>query len=591
MFSKNKYSNLLLTVGLGAIVLSSLLLLWTREGGPGYLCGSLVAVLATATAFWQKADWKKTRQTISWSNLWPLAFLIAVFAPLYLYRLYTVPWQMNTDEIVIMSTSQRLLATSGFDILGPSDYFGFPTLIFVIFGFLSKLIGGIDLAHFRIIHALSGVLIIVFSYLFFTQITDKKRALTFCFILGANHALFAISRMAMRDNTGLLLALLSLALGIYGVKNKSLFFSGLGGLIAGLGFYTYFPARIIPFIWLGSLFTLALFHYRAKLYRELLPHAAAFIVVLFVTALPVTLSTFTSNVDSFSYQKQQFLLFPEGRELQKTWTATTSGKEAWLINIKQGLTTFNNKLHDHGFIYPNYKHGFFDPLSGVLLWIGVVVILWKLWKGERTIGSVLSLIGFFSLYLSFALLITKAPNYTRLLVILPFTSVLVGTGVWSSAEFLSKLFRGRLKMILKNLLAFSLLCIIMFWNFHIFWDFAHKGITEGNDVGSTGRFIEKRSQDPQHVFLLATSISYPYYSWNNEAAWYSWMNFFVKNNNSTTVVNPILLENSLPSNSPFTVFMSKTLWQMHESNFRQRFSKIEITNMKKDGSLIAVSIE
>ena len=44
------------------------------------------------------------------------------------------------------------------------------------------------------------------------------------------------------------------------------------------------------------------------------------------------------------------------------------------INAKNGLGAFNNTVVDHGWIYQNNGHGFVDPLTGILLWLGVGVV-------------------------------------------------------------------------------------------------------------------------------------------------------------------------------------------------------------------------
>jgi len=49
------------------------------------------------------------------------------------------------------------------------------------------------------------------------------------------------------------------------------------------------------------------------------------------------------------------------------------------------------------------------------------------------------------------------------------------------------------------------------WNLAIFGDFVHKGWTQGNDVGATGRYVAARQGDPDYRFYLAASAAYPYF--------------------------------------------------------------------------------
>ena len=182
--------------------------------------------------------------------------LIGFFAPIYLASAYTVPFQVNTDEVTIMLFMDRL-STDTVDPLGLSDYFGFPALPFFLFGRLAKMLGGVTLAHVRMIHALSGLAIIACSYVFLRQLLPRAAALAAAALVGGNHALIAISRMAMRDNGGLLVEVVALALLFAGLKRQSPFLLFVGGAVSGLSFYMYYPARATLIIWIVFLATLA----------------------------------------------------------------------------------------------------------------------------------------------------------------------------------------------------------------------------------------------------------------------------------------------------------------------------------------------
>ena len=59
--------------------------------------------------------------------------------------------------------------------------------------------------------------------------------------------------------------------------------------------------------------------------------------------------------------------------------------EGYKTNVECGLTTFNSKVVDHGYIYINPGHGFVDPLTGILLWIGVAGVgLWFIRRRRAT---------------------------------------------------------------------------------------------------------------------------------------------------------------------------------------------------------------
>ena len=66
-------------------------------------------------------------------------------------------------------------------------------------------------------------------------------------------------------------------------------------------------------------------------------------------------------------QRETLLIYPEARELQRTWVFESTVAGGIWKNVSWGLTAFNNKIEDHGFIYLNRGHGFVDPLTGIFL--------------------------------------------------------------------------------------------------------------------------------------------------------------------------------------------------------------------------------
>ena len=90
------------------------------------------------------------------------------------------------------------------------------------------------------------------------------------------------------------------------------------------------------------------------------------------------------------------------------------------INILKGLKTFNARINDHSNIYPNYGHGFVDPLKRVSSYgsaLGSPLIACSRGPRSRS-GDLLSpliRLRASSIPLLRPSFITKAPNYTRLL--------------------------------------------------------------------------------------------------------------------------------------------------------------------------------
>lgn len=512
-----------------------------------------------------------------------LLALLAIFAPLYLAYLHRIPWQINTDEVAIMAFMKRV-TSEGRDPLGVSEWFGFPTLPFLLFGWAGELLGGITLAHIRLVHAVSGLSIIALSYLFFIQILPRTAAFCAATLLGANHAFLAISRMAMRENSGLLMEVAAFTLFFMGIKRGSTLLTFLGGAVTGLSFYMYFPGRVTLIIWFLFLAYAPLllkdFTFKMSLHRGLISGFGFFIV-----ATPVLLSTLTTIPSSLSYAGEQFLFLPQGQQLQQAWSSSSTPSEAIKKNILNGLETFNKPLHDHGYIYPNYGHGFVDPLTGLFIWLGLIVMIFKIRAGKAGPGDLLALVAFCFLYLSFSFLLTKAPQYTRLLIILPFVAYGVVEAIRVFAGCLEMIFAKlglRATKYIGPIATGALVMIIMLWNLSIFSDFVKKGLAEGNDVGSTGRYVEARQIVPGYTFYLAASEEYPYYSWGED-----WLGFFVAPGQHSKIFSPAVSPPAFGT-PPFTLFMNKALWEKWELNLKIVYPNLKIHRIKTDGSLLAI---
>lgn len=563
----------------------------------GYHAAIPLAMLAAVTAItWAlAARFPATPRRATWrGNLPALALLLAVAAPLYGWQLYTTPWQVNTDEITIVHVSRQLLLAPDTDPLGLSWYLGFPSGIFVVVGVLARLIGGVDFFHVRVIHALFGIGIVLLVYGLIRQFTTSIRAASVALIVGANHSLVAISRMAMRDNTGLFLELLALLLLVRGYTRRSPAWTFLGGAAAGLTFYTYFPARITLVIWATTLGLLWLWRPSGRAFRRVAMAGVLAFAGWAIVAAPVLIASKQHPEQAFGYQRQQFLFYPEGLSLEQQWTGTTTPTAAWKQNIRQGLATFNGGRHDQGYIYANYGHGFVDPITGVLLWVGVVISLARLLRPHRVrVAELLALTGFLSLYLAFALLITKAPNYTRLLVILPFVGYLAGVGLWWLASRTSALsLRGTNHITRRRVTAVIVaitVVVIVGLNIQIFRDFVRSGVAEGNDVGSTGRMVESRRGEAGHAWVLAADRSSPYYSWGEAWQWQTWLGFWAAAGQPVKVIPPDSLSGAqLPPR--FTLFLSRKAWDEQRSHVEARYHVDSVAKVVPNGRLVAIEV-
>ena len=553
----------------------------------------ILSIAITGTYFYKKPKSKRNFKEIKY-DLLIIILLIIFFAPLYFYNLYEIPYQVNGDEIVIMSW-QKKLTNGQHDIFSLSDYWGFPSLVFVFTGSIGKLLGGVNLLNSRLVHAFFGLLIIPSSYVLFRTIARRKIAIGGAIILGTSHTLVAVSRAAMRDNLALLGGILALTLWLYGLKKKSYLHIFIGGCFAGLNWYGYYPGRstiVVLFLFSASLFIFSRHKYR---FQNILKIASVIFLGFALVTLPLLTTTIKQKDEhlegSMYFQKMASLLYPEGRQLQKEWFDAKSTSEGIKINIINGLTIYNNFVEDTSSNYWNPGHGFLDPLTGIFLWIGFLVIFFKRKKDEK---SFLFLIGFLFYLLLFSSIVNRSPNYLRSLVTLPFVCYLAAVGLNKLSTLIEKLqkkFKINQNFHLRTIVFIIFLIGIIFWNFTIFQDHYKRGFNGVNEVGATIRHMEERSNNKEHSFyLLGDNKKYKYYHHGNFDMEHTyWFINSVKGNNQAQVLPPD--ETHKIKSPPFTIFMTDNLWNVKKDTLTQKYPNFTIHKTKAYGNRVAIEVK
>ena len=577
---------------LGAGVLLGVLSLVIYQLG-GYSRGMLLVWLAGVLAL-GLYTWKESAALprISPGDALAAVALAVIFAPLYVVHLYAWPVQVSSDEPTIMQVAQEYTNKAGFDPFGYSTYQTRPALLFAVWGHAGKLIGGIDLYHMRLLHALVGLAAIGLSYFLFRQLLPRFWALFAGCLFGLNHAYVMISRLAMRENTGVFIEVIALALLLYGLRRSHLFVTYVGGIAAGLGFYTYHPGRAVFPLWVLFLLLLGLL-YRSQIPLRRLARFGAIAVAGFVImAGPLLIAESKAPQISIEVDPTaQLLITSRGREFQRIDSHADTVREAYKNNVEFGLKTFNSKTADHGNIYINEGHGFVDPLTGILLWIGVAGVgYWLIRRsGPTEPWPLLMLSGFLALWIAFAFLINQAPKYPRLLIVLPFVAYFVTQAVRLLGRLLERgLSRlgyrhGRLPGVA---LAATVLAAIAVWNLAIAWDYIDRGRTEGEQIGSTGRYMA--SHPNQHFYLVGDENDpgpYPYFSRGFPDWWQGWLSRFSSKTRLEGTVRSDQLGSFRPQ-PPFSLLMSRSFVDVAEPGLAARYPVGRFRNVTPNGQLV-----
>jgi 4-amino-4-deoxy-L-arabinose transferase-like glycosyltransferase len=517
--------------------------------------------------------------------------LMLAFAPLYVIRIASLPVQVNSDEVAIMSWAKQYAATPHPDMFGLSGYFGHPVALAVVWGKLGNLLGGVTLDHMRLLHALTGLLTIGLSYALFRQLLSVPWAVVASAVLGLNHAFLMISRMAMRENTPVLVEVAALALLLYGLRKSNRFATYCGGALAGLGYYVHFPGRMVFPVWFVFLVVLAL-AFRRELGLGRIARLGAVATAAFVlVASPYVVAYLQAPADLTHHQREALLLTKDGRELQKSWVSANSVWGGIAKNVEWGLGAFNNDHVDEAFIYPNWGHGIVDPLTGALLWLGVATVLVRAIRRKGKPWNLFPLVAFLVLWLEFAFLVGQAPDYPRMLIVLPFVAYLVTEGIRMLAGLARLVPVPRVARLAPVAVAVAAVLAVGTWNGFIGWDFIHTGQFYGDDIGGTGRFVQAHNGIPgERFYISADEGSMNYYVWGTPDIWRQRLQLFTRED---TQLGGVIPPEQLPQFSappPFVIFMRGELWNRVKGNFERRYNHVGVHQITPDGLHLAVGV-
>jgi hypothetical protein len=524
--------------------------------------------------------------------------LVLVALPLYLWSIYTVPFQLNADELVIIDYEREWVNKGVTDVFGLSPYFGFMYCPFLVQGWLAKALGGIDLYHLRLLHGLDGVLIVALSFLFFRVLgMNRLMATSAAIFMCVNHAFLAMSRIASRINSGVLCELLALTALFDGFRRKCPLTMYIGGVLTGFCFYVYYSARMAFLDWMAFLLLVALCRRQSYPIKQLIKLTAIFFFGFALSTAPFAVANIRESslaASGIDYQRRTCLLYPEGRKLTAQWLGKADVAEGVKQNIIDGMTAFNNNIPDRGAIYYNANHGFVDPLSGILVWLGYLRVL-IYFRSE--LGALFMLCSLMVELLCFSFITGQCPNFGRMLIILPFVGYFVAYGIEGLSSLVARLVK-KLKLpkltALLNQDKFQIpilfpvcLAAIVAWNFNILFDFFQRGLVHGDDLGGPARYVESRKGDPDHLFIIAASPKFQFFSWQNIFALTARLKTFLsaEQDNKLMVPDDLGAVKIVP---PFSIFMNGELWELKRSQLQKMYPHLIVHKISDDRKLVAI---
>ncbi|MCW8130229.1 MAG: glycosyltransferase family 39 protein [Planctomycetota bacterium] len=521
-----------------------------------------------------------------------LAALVVLFSPAYVYATYAWPYQIATDELSFCGYIKMLMFDRNYDFFRVAgEYFCWPAGCFVFLGLMTQAIGESSLENIRMANGILGVVSICGVYALGRECFSRKYAWLWAALFGCSHSFLVISRMGLRDTIPVLLEIAAMLLLYRGIRRKNSALLFLAGVVAGLGVYNYFSARVIIVLcaaalawdeWRAGAAALRSWRRRAN---DIFLRSVPLYVGFLVCASPMALSTYNAGAYGSKYAREQCILYPDARKLITEWHERHDTMAAIAENAVKGLTVFNNNEYDNSYAYVNLKHGFVDPLTGALLWVGVGMACWARRRGvfRRTM-----LAGFLIIWLVVGILMTRNPAYCRFLVVIPFASYFALEGLRLLARKALRLSRAGFVRAGSWALCAAAVLGIGAWNARIVFNHYRQAVNDrpervtdivGNEVASSIRYVRACYERGYRNFLVITDDRQPFQPYGGDF-WVGWIKTQVPRNALVVLGRPLELKTepiqlNIPTAPACVVLMSGEVWRENEAALRRSYPEFK----------------
>ena len=404
------------------------------------------------------------------------------------------------DEAVNANEGLRLVEDREIQIFF-QQYDQRESLFFYFIGISTKLFGENQPWAARLPSVLFGLLSVLGVFLLASELFDRDIGIFASYFMAVSfwHTLF--SRIAFRAIMVPAICCFALYFLVAAIKKDKTLYYLLGGIIFGLGFYTYFSYDIMPLIFLTFIPFFILAKRKSKSNGiSIFKGIILFLAVAFLVALPMGIFLI-KNPSSFTTRMSSLSVF----NMETPW-------KRWLWNIGLTLLMFTQS----GDKNPRHNIPARPQLAfpvGILFWIGLIIICMYIYQGIRkkdwwNIASsvlILSLWGGMLLPSTFSYV--GIPHATRTLGAIVPTYIMVAMGF----KFILLILKNVLKKYRfgENLIKISVVAILLWATFINFQDyfFKYPQLPEIEEAFSmefvnTGEFLNQFPDTiPKYVFL------------------------------------------------------------------------------------------
>src|SRR3989344_1409862 len=357
---------------------------------------------------------------------WFILFLILTVAVFFrFYQLSSIPPGLWPDEAANGVDALKALDNQDFRIFYPANN-GREGLFINIQAVSIRLFGATPFA-LRAVSAVIGTLTILGLYLLAKQLFDKKIASVASFFLAISFWHVNFSRIGFRAIMLPFIMVFAFYFLWRGLRNGRLGEFFMAGILGGLGFYTYFSFRIVPFIALILFFNYWYFlkkdfaHEKYEHARNLLLRGFALMVLtVIIAALPIGLYFLGHSEDFLKREGRPISVFSQEQPLKELTLSVV--KTLAMFNFSGDFNQRHNIPGSPQLVLPIsllFAVGF---LRGLVHWLSR--------KHGHFSPTYTLMFSWFFIMLLPGFLSTEAPHALRTIVVIPIVMIFAAQGFW-----------------------------------------------------------------------------------------------------------------------------------------------------------------
>ena len=364
-----------------------------------------------------------------------LLFILIAFLPLYHSPHFESPIHTNLDEFNLMDAAIEVKEGIGEKdrprLFYMEQYVYYPQLHFFFYIIPIIFLGDINVENLRFVVSSIGMLSIAAVYFLFRVLMSRLEAVVGAVILGISHMHLGVSRIAIENNMAVLITIISAFFFMRGWLNKCYFNLWMGGIFAGLGWFTHFNGRLVLpiigfFIFIeickfagpskriryfisNNFFKTKYKKYKKKSYRtskkvsrnlfnlvsnklDFIKLGSTVLLASLIVILPMIASSSKTSDDwmisvgtSASYLKSHALIFEEpNKDLREYYNLDNRFQLAGLSLLKTlRLINFPDlPPPDNWSYYINPSNRLLDFVTGIFFWIGLISVFLKEYRNS-----------------------------------------------------------------------------------------------------------------------------------------------------------------------------------------------------------------